>query len=327
MIDISMKWGLDCPDCLYLYAPVRGDARYRIFGDRGGANHIDIQVNRGHFAEGSIAAWGTVSSINGLELAVDPGGSFELLLGGAERPGNWLPLAPDARFVLVRQYFNDWEAERPADLLIERLASPAPAPPLRTDQLADRFALLGRWLERGGALWEQMSRSALDLPANSLVVYRAEDAAERAGLRGQAYGIGNFQCAPDQAVIVEFTPPPCRHWNLALADWYWQSFDFVTRQTSLNAHQASLDPDGVLRAVIAHHDPGVPNWLDAAGHTRGTITARFLLADQSAEPRLRVVKRADLRSELPAATPAVTPEERARVLERRRRAALRRYRR
>jgi hypothetical protein len=29
MIDHTMKWGLDAPDCLYLYASVRGDARSR----------------------------------------------------------------------------------------------------------------------------------------------------------------------------------------------------------------------------------------------------------------------------------------------------------
>ncbi len=56
-MDHTMKWGLDCPDCLYLYATVRGDATYRISGNRGSANHIDIQVNFGHFAEGATSSW------------------------------------------------------------------------------------------------------------------------------------------------------------------------------------------------------------------------------------------------------------------------------
>ncbi|MDZ4278646.1 MAG: hypothetical protein U1B78_05850, partial [Dehalococcoidia bacterium] len=278
MVDYDMRWGLDCPDCLYLYATVRGDATYRISGHRGTANHIDIQVNFGHFASGDISAWGTVSSISGLDLQVATDGEFELLLGGAEREGNWLRLASNAEFVLVRQYFNDWERERPADLAIERLDAQGPAPPLRTDQIAARLERLSMWIERGGALWERMSRNALDLEPNSLIVTRPQDSDERAGLRGQAYGIGNFRCGPDEAVIVEFTPPACHHWSVSLANWYWESLDFASRQTSLNGHQAWLDDDGVFRGIIAHGDPGVPNWLDTFGHTQGTIAARFLLA-------------------------------------------------
>jgi hypothetical protein len=327
MVDHTMKWGLDCPDCLYLYATVRGDATYRIWGNRGSANHIDIQVNYGHFASGSIAEWGTISSMSGLELQTDADGSFELTLSAEERPGNWVRLAPNAEFVLVRQYFNDWERERPADLYIERIGAAYPAPPPTPEQIEARLARLGDWIEKSGALWEAMSKAALGMPPNSLVVHLPQDSDQRAGMRGQAYGLGSFRCAPDEAVIVEFTPPACRHWCLGLANWYWESLDFTTRQTSLNGAQATPDSDGAVRAVIAHEDPGVPNWLDTAGHARGTFTARFLLAESSPEVSFRVVKLAQLRHELPADTPAVTPAERAASLERRRHAVWRRYRR
>ncbi len=327
MVDHRMKWGLDCPDCLYLYATVRGDASYRIFGNRGTANHIDIQVNYGHFALGDISQWGTISSMNGLELQSEADGSFELFLGGDERPGNWLRLAPDAEFVLIRQYFNDWERERPADVIIERVGVTRPLPPLRTDQIAARLERLCMWLERGGMLWEQMSKAALALPPNSINVFLPRDSDQRAGLRGQAYGLGNFRCAANEAVIIEFRPPPCRHWSVSLANWYWESLDFATRQTSLNGHQAALDADGAFRGVISHVDPGVANWLDTAGYSSGTIAARFLPADSSPEISFRAVKLADLSSALPAGTPRIDALTRAEALAARRRAILRRYRR
>src|SRR3989304_5788547 len=53
------------------------------------ATPTDIQVNYGHFASGDISQWGTISSINGLELQSKTDGSFELFLGGDVRPGNW----------------------------------------------------------------------------------------------------------------------------------------------------------------------------------------------------------------------------------------------
>ncbi len=325
-IDYDMKWGLDCPDCLYLYATIRGDATYRIYGHRGSAHHIDIQVNYGHFANGSVQSWGTISSINGLDLDVAPDGSFEVILSPEEHSGNWLRLEPNAEFAFIRQYFNDWENERPADLMIERIGAPYPVPPPRTDQIAARFERLQMWFERGALLWEQMSRGALSMPPNSLNVHLLEDSNKHAGMRGQAYGLGNFRCAADEAVVVEFAPPECHQWSVSLANWYWESFDYASRQTSLNGHQARLDADGVFRGVIAHQDPGVPNWLDAAGYIQGTLAARFLLAEAAPDVKLRSVPVHRLRSELPADTPRIDPATRARIIERRRRAVLRRYR-
>lgn len=325
MVEPTMKWGLDCPDSLYLYATVRGDAQYRIYGNRGSANHIDMQVNYGHFASGDIGAWGTISSTNGLELQADATGEFELILGGEQRGDNWLALAPNAEFVLVRQYFNDWEAERPANLSIERIGATYPSPPPTTAQLEARFARLRDWMTKSATLWETMSKAALAMAPNSLNVYLPKDAGQRAGMHGQAYGIGNFVCAPDEAVIIEFTPPACRHWSLGLANWYWESLDYATRQTSLNGHQAVLESDGMFRGVIAHSDPGIANWLDTSGLTTGTLTARFLLADAAPFISFRVVPFDEVSPALPNAT-RIDRATRAQQIETRRRAVERRFR-
>jgi len=326
MIDYAMPWGLDNPDCLYLYASLRGGATYRISGNRGTANHIDIQVNFGHYANGDISTWGTIASMDGTQLRTDDAGDFELTVGGESDPGNWLASREDAEFLLVRQYFDDWESERPADLLIEREGAEYPIPPPNTDAMAGRLEKLQRWMDKGARLWEQMSRGFLSMDANSLVVHMPEAAGERSGMRGQAYGMGHFRCEPDQAVIVEFQPPGCVHWGVALANYYWECVEYASRQSSLNRSQATLDEDGVFRGVIAHSDPGVANWLDPGGHIEGTITARFLHAEAAPEVRFEVVPLASLGSALPASTPRLDPETRRERLGRRRRAVLRRFR-
>lgn len=326
MMDLNRRWGLDSPDHLYLWAAIRGDARYRISGDPGSANLLDIQVNAGHYALGAVGALKTVSSITGDELAREPDGSFVLQLGGAKQPGNWLPLEPEARFVQVRQVFADWERERPAELIIEREGGAVLRPRLDAEAICERLDLLTSWLERGGALWRDMSRVMLAQPPNALIVPPLDQSSAHAGLRGQAYGMGNFTCGPGEAVILECRPPPCRHWSVSLATWWWEAIDFTTRQSSLNHAQARLDGDGVFRGVIAHEDPGVPNWLDTAGHERGTLIARFVMAEEAPVVRARSVKLASLDAELPAETPRVTPAERATALARRRRAVWRRFR-
>ncbi|HBZ70887.1 MAG TPA: hypothetical protein DEP35_14575 [Deltaproteobacteria bacterium] len=327
MVDPAWQWGLDMPDCLYLFAALRGDAVYRVWGSRGTAKHVDFQVNWGHFALGDIAAWGTVSSVSDLELNFAVDGSFELWLGGPARPRNWLPVAPNAEFLLVRQYFADWEREQPGDLAIERVDGGSALQPMRSDQIAARLERLVTWIDRGGALWDRMSRGLVEgMAPNSFWVTRPEESNQRAGLRGQVYGMGNFHCASDEAVIVRFHPPPCRHWSVSLANWWWESLDFGSHQTSLNAHQAQLDADGAFRGVIAHVDPGIPNWLDTAGHERGTLAIRFLLAEEAPKVELERVALAELAAALPLSTPRVAPSERAAQLKQRRDAVWRRYR-
>lgn len=326
MIDYTMPWGLDNPDCLYLYASLRGGAEYEVSGFRGSANHLDVQVNSGHFANGDLSTWETLSSLDGRDLEVGKDGAFTLRIGGESRDRNWLASRDDAGFLLVRQYFDDWESERPADLLIERVGAGWPIPAPRTDQVAARLDKLVRWLDRGGALWQKMSLGFLSMEPNSLIVHMPGPAAERAGMRGQAYGIGHFCCAPDEAVVLEFEPPACRHWGVALANVWWEAVEYASRPSSINRAQARIDPDGVFRAVICHEDPGVANWLDPGGQQDGTITVRFLHADRAPAPNFRVVDRGKLQAVLPADTPRVTPAQRAALLTRRRRAVIRRFR-
>ena len=51
-----------------------------------------------------------------------------------------------------------------------------------------------------------------------------------------------------------------------------------------------------MRFVIAHRDPGVPNWLDTAGHRRGTVGVRWVGPDVvDVLPSTRVVPLSSLR--------------------------------
>jgi hypothetical protein len=45
-----------------------------------------------------------------------------------------------------------------------------------------------------------------------------------------------------------------------------------------------------VRLVVAHEDPGLPNWITTAGHTQGTMCFRWVRADAHPVPSTRVVK-------------------------------------
>ncbi|MBW2496037.1 MAG: hypothetical protein JRF61_02085, partial [Deltaproteobacteria bacterium] len=60
--------------------------------------------------------------------------------------------------------------------------------------------------------------------------------------------------------------------------------------------QTRLEPDGSFRIVIAHEDPGVPNWLDTEGRPFGMVFWRFMLPEgEIVKPEAEVVPIASLR--------------------------------
>ena len=75
------------------------------------------------------------------------------------------------------------------------------------------------------------------------------------------------------------------------------------------------DPDGVFRVVVAHRDPGVPNWLDTTGHAEGFLTPRWAYSEPPEReewPSISATKvRFDqIREHLHESTRAVSPDER-----------------
>ena len=332
MTENAMSWGLDNPDCNYAWARVRGDAEYVIRGTRGSARHLEFQVNTGHLGDGNIPAlgggddaWRTVSFLAADTLACDANGHFEITLGTEPRPGNHLALDAEASHVLLRQYFSNWETEVSATATIERVGARYPRPPLSPERWEHHLETLRTWLDAGLSCWDRVSRLLLSLEANQLLRFEVTQDTERPGLHGQSYGMGPFACAADAALLIEFEPPECLMWGITLANFWWESLEFGARQTSLNDTSARVDSDGRVRIVLAHDDPGVPNWLDPEGQERGTLALRFLFATALPEVRFERLPLTSLHDALPADTPRIDAAERSARLARRELALQLRY--
>jgi hypothetical protein len=114
--DDILTWGMECPDCLYTRALLRGGQSYRLFGNRGSARYVGLQTMNG------IAA--TANELVD-ELEVDPDGNFEVVLSADERAGNWMRIEGDHPTLTVRHFFYDWDTEVASSLRIERLGDAA----------------------------------------------------------------------------------------------------------------------------------------------------------------------------------------------------------
>ena len=85
-----------------------------------------------------------------------------------------------------------------------------------------------------------------------------------------------------------------------------QTLDFANRPVSLNRKQTRLEPDGSFQMILAHRDPGLPNWLDTEGRAFGLIFWRFMLPEGPIEkPEAKLIPFASLKAmaeEIPAAS-------------------------
>jgi hypothetical protein len=63
--------------------------------------------------------------------------------------------------------------------------------------------------------------------------------------------------------------------GIQLGSMWYISLDYINHQTSLTSDQARHDADGMLRFVVSERDPGVANWLELTGRTRGYVQLRW----------------------------------------------------
>lgn len=98
-----------------------------------------------------------------------------------------------------------------------------------------------------------------------------------------AYSMAPFLIGPDDALVVRGRWPTCRCANVSLWNRHQQTLDYANRSVSLNRVQTQAEADGFFTLVLAHRDPGVPNWLDTEGRGMGLVFWRFMLPEGEIE--------------------------------------------
>jgi len=283
----TIKLGMDNPDNVYLSAPVRGTWDYRIRGRRGSVHYLGFGSQAGNY--GSTGSLDTTGYLEAKDMQIARDGSFEIVASAAEQPGNWLPMRPETRLIQIRQTRLDHEHEELAQVTIERIdgrAEPGPLDPARLDRMLMGAAA---FVKGTSGLFHQWAAGFQQHP-NELPRFDPERATRAGGDPNIAYYHGYWRLAPDEALVVEATPPECEYWNFQLANHWLESLDYRYFRVHLNPRTAVPGSDGSLRIVVAHRDPGVPNWLDTCGHRQGAMCWRWVRAAEYPQPRTRVVK-------------------------------------
>lgn len=325
--DDVTKWGGPSVDFTYLRAKVSSGYAYRISGDVSGVRQMIVALPEG---EMQFEQYGVFGQWNLSQFDVGPDGWLEIVLA-AERPeghtGNWLPLDERVDHVNVRVIVSDWAADAVPVLRIERIGQAGEAPPALTpDVMASRLDAAMTWIERSVPYWNAYYDRAHERAGDNVIPPARTTAG---GVPDFQYSGGFWSLADDEALVVEYEAVDAAYWSIHFYTKGWfESGDFVNRSVSFTGDSSFVDADGRVRYVVAHTDPGVPNWIDTEGRPEAELTCRWAFLDRPAPvPTTTVVKQADVRAQLPADHPAVDAAWRRRQLAARQDAAARRFRR
>lgn len=315
--------GQNCQDFLYGVTFLDGRETYRLTGSIGDTQMFAMQVLSGVFGDPSAKC---ISNTNLEDLALSPDGTFEIVLSAKPQPGHWVRLVEDVDFQIVhiRRAFKDWYGDT-GDLSIERISDIAPghydadefdpAAMAHRIQRAEKIVcylievfalgLYGVYIDYAGGALNQMGL----IPGTT---------SSEMGSPASHYAMGSYRLAEDEALVVTLDRlPDGPYWSYQLGDVWSRSLDHAGHMTSINDLEASIDPDGAVRVVIAHRDPGFANWLDTCGHRDGVIVLRNYGASKGQTPDCRTVKFGELDSVIPAGAKCVTPQERRAIIDRR----------
>lgn len=274
----------DNPDARYHQTVIGGGHRYRIYGNLAGATYTSFTVEMGVGNEST----GLGPTLNDTEFKVDAKGNYEIFLSAEKEGENWLQLPQGAVSVVTRHYYerelsinNDRLHHIP--IAIECLDEVPPRPANNDADMAAGIRRVSEFMRRAVVRMDASSSPAWvsRIPnqfapvakdnSNEEIAYAAKD---------NVYAMAPYVLQANQALVITGRFPKGRFGSVLLHTQFLQTYDYETRQISLNRKQVQYEADGSFKIVVAHRDPGMPNWLDTEGRPFGIMFWRFQLPEE-----------------------------------------------
>jgi hypothetical protein len=204
-------------------------------------------------------------------------------------------LEPGVGSITTRHYFESEPSiqNQPTKIIplsIEALTPAGPAPAQTDQSIAASIRALGNWMH--GFTLEQppIVKSGKPVPSwvsivpNTFNQPALPDGSIGFANRDAHYAMAPYALKPDDALVIEGRFPKCRFANVMLWNRFLQTYDYTTHRISLNRKQTRQGPDGSFRMIVAHRDPGLPNWLDTQERPSGLMYWRFVFPEEPIQP-------------------------------------------
>jgi hypothetical protein len=272
-----------------------GSHDYVIRGNRGGLPYFVIAAWRApqprhpgarSWAESGVeglrefdpTALQTTGFISSREVSFDAAGNFTIVVS-QQKPADgrdWLPITADCVGLLVRTLYHDRAATVPPRFTIERTDELLPRP-ITAAEMSDALAKAGQVVLGYGELVRRWWQDNLAKRPNRIRFDRAVYLSN-GGVPDRHHGFGTWECAGDQALVIDFTPSPCDYWIFQLCSIWQENLDNYERGGGhVQKYHAAYRSDGAVRVIVAERAPGIAgNWIQPFGHVHGGMSLRLI---------------------------------------------------
>ena len=273
MVHETIKMGADNPDNYYFNAQIDGrNYEYRITGKRNSVHYFGLFTQNGDY--GSTGGLAPCGQLDHNEIEYEPDGSFEVILSKERKGKNWLKIEEESGLVIVRQtFFNRFE-EVAAEFHIKNLDGRQAPDPITPAMVDEGLRMAGMFVGGASLIFARWA-NGFQKHTNKLPLFDPSTSNAAGGDPNIIYYHSHWKLDPGQALVIEVKPPACDSWNFQLNNYWMESLDYRYFNICINKATATYESDGRVKVIVAHTDPGLPNWINTCGHYQGTMCWRW----------------------------------------------------
>lgn len=297
--------GVQSPNQDHIVQPVDARYRYRITGTPGDVyTHLSAwsppipdevgAMATGNDPEGLLEIFNpnmalTPHTAELSQFVADDGTvDFVLSVEAPEDGSSWMSMAPTTRELMGRVVYDDRNAQTKPRLSIQCLDEhPRPHTPTG-EEMATRLAISGQLIL---GLLSDYAGWTRDLLTRENQTEFTREWYERIGGSpdDRHFEFGYWRVPEGTALVVDFVEMSTQHWNFQLCNhWMENLANYATGEGYIDKENAVRDGDRV-RIVVAHADPGVPNWIEPVTHDHGVMGLRFVRPSVEPDVQCRLV--------------------------------------
>ena len=304
--------GVQSPNQDHIVQPVDARHRYRITGTAGDVyTHLSAwsppipddvgAASVGLDAEDHLERFNPNMALTPHTLvladiaAADGTVDFVLSVDPPDDGSAWMSMAPTTRELMGRVVYDDRHGQTPPRLTIECLDDHEQPETPTPEDMAERLAVAGQLVLGQKADYEGWTA---DLLTRENETEFTREWYERIGGSpdDRHFEFGYWRVPEGSALVIEFDEPATQHWNFQLCNhWMENLANYATGEGYIDKENAVRN-DGRVRIVVAHEDPGVPNWIEPDARNHGVMGLRFVRPAVEPQVETRLVPIADLTS-------------------------------
>jgi len=304
--------GVQSPNQDHIVQPVDARHRYRITGTAGDVyTHLSAwsppipddvgAASVGLDAEDHLERFNPNMALTPHTLvladiaAADGTVDFVLSVDPPDDGSAWMSMAPTTRELMGRVVYDDRHGQTPPRLTIECLDDHEQPETPTPEDMAERLAVAGQLVLGQKADYEGWTA---DLLTRENETEFTREWYERIGGSpdDRHFEFGYWRVPEGSALVIEFDEPATQHWNFQLCNhWMENLANYATGEGYIDKENAARN-DGRVRIVVAHEDPGVPNWIEPDARNHGVMGLRFVRPAVEPQVETHLVPIADLTS-------------------------------